>query len=980
MKIIINIVAILSLFVQVYAVPNINAQESVTNEITSNSYAYDIELDGVKFQLSLPFKVNGFINSLSDERLQIATSFNSKDYFEVAIIVIPDSPSILAVQEFGSSILNGQSYLSALQRLRDQQNAASLQSHQIRLFDQIVDGISNQVLLNISGPEKQSVIIDEWVIQYHDRIWLLRISQLDTTKYAAFSSLYSYINILEKGIVGQRSINTIYQDTTTGNTGLLTPDDLPAPSWWNGDCDVNNFPGSYPLGASYNGVKACGPLNSAHSVNFGAGVSQYEWQCPELSKRYLYLAYGTPPYSAHGKDVVWNYPDSDLEKVSNGTPGNAPRAGSVLSYGSTDPYGHTSIVSASNIDTNGNGTITIIEQNWSSSGTRTHAVSNWTVQASMTVSGWLNDPSSGDTTPPEEAFVDSPAEGGIIQGTLNVDGWATDQGSGINRVEIWLDNVYKENADYGIYRPDLGADVGFHWDTDSAQYSDGLHTLKVRFYDYADNFVDVTRSISFANHLYNVQWVSHATPSTLVTAADYVVTIVVKNTGSLTWPSGGSNPVHLSYHWTDTSGNVIIFDGARTNLPYNISPNAQVSLSASLRTPNTAGSYILKWDMVHENITWFSQQGAPTRNVNVQVNTNLPPNLPIPVSPTAGQHLSSRTVTFEWQDGGDQDNQPLNYRDYSLQVATDAGFTNLVTGVGWQWQSGTTYLGTTWQTTLPADGTYYWRLYAFDGALGSGWSSGRSFIIDTTPTRTPTRTPTLTATATKTPTTTHTPTASLTPTATRTPTSTSTDTPTPTDTPTETLTHTPTPTETHTPTSTSTDTPTSTYTPTETHTPTLTNTDTPTPTVTPTETLTHTPTPTGTHTPTTANTDTPTPTVIPTETLTHTPTPTGTHTPTPTGTHTPTPTNTDTPTPTDTPTETQTTTPTSTNTPTPTVTPTETQTPTPTNTDTPTPTDTPVPETKHRVYLPLVQGDSLAGTDGLRPTFWNWLRNLFSRP
>jgi hypothetical protein len=30
--------------------------------------------------------------------------------------------------------------------------------------------------------------------------------------------------------------------------------DVPTPSWWNGDCDMNNFPGSHPLGASYNGV------------------------------------------------------------------------------------------------------------------------------------------------------------------------------------------------------------------------------------------------------------------------------------------------------------------------------------------------------------------------------------------------------------------------------------------------------------------------------------------------------------------------------------------------------------------------------------------------------------------------------------------------------------------------------------------------------------------------------------------------------
>jgi len=393
MKAIIKIMIVLSLFIQGYTVPNISTQQNTANEIGMDLYTYDLELGGAKFQLLLPFQVNEFVSASPNERLQIATSYNSKDYFEVAIIVIPVSPSVLSVQEFGDGILNGQSYISALQGLREQQGSISLQSHQIRLFNQFVDGISNQVLLNISSPEKQSVIIDEWVIQYNDRIWLLRISQLENN-YSSVSSLYDYINILDMGVLEQNSENIIYPDKAPLYVDDVTPNDLPFPSWWNGDCDVNNFPGSYPLGASYNGVKACGPLNSYHEVDFGVGVHQYEWQCPELSKRYLYLAFGTPPYSANGNMVVWNYPNDNLEKVTNGTSGKGPNAGDVLSYGASDPNGgHTSIVSASSIDSNGNGSITVVEQNASAGGTRTHTVSNWTVQASMAVSGWLHIPS-----------------------------------------------------------------------------------------------------------------------------------------------------------------------------------------------------------------------------------------------------------------------------------------------------------------------------------------------------------------------------------------------------------------------------------------------------------------------------------------------------------------------------------------------------------------------------------------------------------
>ncbi len=55
--------------------------------------------------------------------------------------------------------------------------------------------------------------------------------------------------------------------------------------------------------------------------------------------------------------------DVTLVKISNGTAGKPPQAGDILSYGMTSLYGHTSVVTGSNVDGSGNGTITIIEQN-----------------------------------------------------------------------------------------------------------------------------------------------------------------------------------------------------------------------------------------------------------------------------------------------------------------------------------------------------------------------------------------------------------------------------------------------------------------------------------------------------------------------------------------------------------------------------------------------------------------------------------------
>ena len=106
--------------------------------------------------------------------------------------------------------------------------------------------------------------------------------------------------------------------------------------------------------------------------------------------RFLYLAYGIGPYGANGSQVVWNYSGSLLAKITNGIAGLAPHSDDVLSYGATSSYGHTSVVSASNVNASGNGTITVIEENATASGSATLTVTNWTVNGDAgAVSGWL---------------------------------------------------------------------------------------------------------------------------------------------------------------------------------------------------------------------------------------------------------------------------------------------------------------------------------------------------------------------------------------------------------------------------------------------------------------------------------------------------------------------------------------------------------------------------------------------------------------
>src|SRR5208282_3409237 len=167
-----------------------------------------------------------------------------------------------------------------------------------------------------------------------------------------------------------------------------------------GICDVNNDPQSFEL-SSWDGLTACGPgLNQGGQdvpVAFFPGAwPALEWECVELSMRWLYLEYGVRPYPANGSQVVANYSRADggdLEKIANDG-STVPLPGDVLSMEPTAVEGHTAVVTASNV-TAGNGTISILQENMNSgNGTHTLKVVHNVVQPDygMPVTEWLQAP------------------------------------------------------------------------------------------------------------------------------------------------------------------------------------------------------------------------------------------------------------------------------------------------------------------------------------------------------------------------------------------------------------------------------------------------------------------------------------------------------------------------------------------------------------------------------------------------------------
>lgn len=109
-------------------------------------------------------------------------------------------------------------------------------------------------------------------------------------------------------------------------------------------------------------------------------------------------------------------------------------------------------------------------------------------------------------------------------------------------------------------------------------------------------------------------------PATMTVCQLLSIPVTVKNDGPLTWEATGAEPYNLSYHWLYPSGEVAQFEGIRTPLKRNVAPGQSEATLAEVRAPTRPGSYFLVWDMVQEEVSWFSLKSSVYSRLPVQVN------------------------------------------------------------------------------------------------------------------------------------------------------------------------------------------------------------------------------------------------------------------------------------------------------------------------------------------------------------------------
>lgn len=93
----------------------------------------------------------------------------------------------------------------------------------------------------------------------------------------------------------------------------------------------------------------------------------------------------------------------------------------------------------------------------------------------------------------------------------------------------------------------------------------------------------------------------------------------VTNTGAVAWSNRGAYPVNVSYHWYDTNGQVVDFEGIRAVLPRQLRPGESAEVTMQVEPPPRPGSYHLVLDMVEEGVNWFVIQGVPGHHIPITV-------------------------------------------------------------------------------------------------------------------------------------------------------------------------------------------------------------------------------------------------------------------------------------------------------------------------------------------------------------------------
>ncbi|MBM3706301.1 MAG: hypothetical protein FJW66_07250, partial [Actinobacteria bacterium] len=114
------------------------------------------------------------------------------------------------------------------------------------------------------------------------------------------------------------------------------------------------------------------------------------------------------------------------------------------------------------------------------------------------------------------------------------------------------------------------------------------------------------------------------TPNQVQPGEKFTTYITVTNNGFLNWENKGPQRVDLGVHWYNRdTREVEIFDADSGELPGNVGHGESAQVAMQITAPQKPGRYVLAYDLVHEQVTWFSHQGVFPLEIDVNVGMTL---------------------------------------------------------------------------------------------------------------------------------------------------------------------------------------------------------------------------------------------------------------------------------------------------------------------------------------------------------------------
>jgi hypothetical protein len=231
-----------------------------------------------------------------------------------------------------------------------------------------------------------------------------------------------------------------------------------------------------------------------------------------------------------------------------------------------------------------------------------------------------------------------------------------------NTPSAWIQAAYREVFRWNQIHPDrqIRSLIMYHWGAEPAPSSGStgerdqallsIQNCPAVIEDFRRALVNDYRWSEPVRPDYRATFLSQNTPACVMAGDTLSVSFRLRNDGAMTWVYGGSNPFRLGSHWYDANGReVLVAIGYHNDLPGDVAPGSEVQLVAKTMTPDTPGRYRLRWEMVHEGVTWFTHQGDQAQTLMIEV---LPARLPRkpPIEDVIGQlphHPAQHYLTRE---------------------------------------------------------------------------------------------------------------------------------------------------------------------------------------------------------------------------------------------------------------------------------------------------------------------------------------------